>query len=139
MDAGKATWFLKIVIGIVLSVGLLISVLSFYILILSIYLLLQKNSTKLENLLLIGYSPARVARPYQLLTVILNLAVLLLGCVVVMSVRSLYLDTIMNLYPGAGGGSMILSQVAGCVIFVGVSVLNIVIIRRKINAIWLRK
>lgn len=116
MDAGKATWFLKIVIGIVLSVGLLISVLSFYILILSIYLLLQKNSTKLENLLLIGYSPARVARPYQLLTVILNLAVLLLGCVVVMSVRSLYLDTIMNLYPGAGGGSMILSQVAGCVI-----------------------
>ena len=122
-----------------LSVGLLISVLSFYILILSIYLLLQKNSTKLENLLLIGYSPARVARPYQLLTVILNLAVLLLGCVVVMSVRSLYLDTIMNLYPGAGGGSMILSQVAGCVIFVGVSVLNIVIIRRKINAIWLRK
>lgn len=101
--------------------------------------MLQKNSTKLENLLLIGYSPARVARPYQLLTVILNLAVLLLGCVVVMSVRSLYLDTIMNLYPGAGGGSMILSQVAGCVIFVGVSVLNIVIIRRKINAIWLRK
>ena len=56
-----------------------------------------------------------------------------------MSVRSLYLDTIMNLYPGAGGGSMILSLVAGCVIFVGVSVLNIVIIRRKINAIWLRK
>lgn len=103
LDAGKVTWFLKIVIGIVLSVGLLISVLSFYILILSIYLLLQKNSTKLENLLLIGYSPARVARPYQLLTVILNLAVLLLGCVVVMSVRSLYLDTIMNLYPGAGG------------------------------------
>lgn len=34
---------------------------------------------------------------------------------------------------------MILSLVAGCVIFVGVSVLNIVIIRRKINAIWLRK
>ena len=139
MDAGKATWFLKFVIGIVLSVGLLISVLSFYILILSIYLLLQKNSTKLENLLLIGYSPARVARPYQLLTVILNLAVLLLSCVVVMSVRSLYLDTIMNLYPGAGGGCMILSLVAGCIIFIGVSVLNIVIIRRKINAIWLRK
>lgn len=139
LDAGKATWLLKIVIGIVLSVGLLISVLSFYILILSIYLLLQKNSTRLENLLLIGYSPARVARPYQLLTVILNLAVLLLGCVVVMSVRSLYLDTIMNLYPGAGGGSMILSLVAGCIIFIGVSVLNIVIIRRKINAIWLRK
>lgn len=139
LDAGKASWFLKLVIGIVLSVGLLISVLSFYILILSIYLLLQKNSTKLENLLLIGYSPARVARPYQLLTIILNLVVLALGVVVVIAVRSLYLDTVMNLYPDAGSGSVLPSVVTGFIIFIGVSALNIVIIRRKINAIWLRK
>ena len=139
LDAGKASWFLKVVIGIVLSVGLLISVLSFYILILSIYLLLQKNSTKLENLLLIGYSPARVARPYQLLTIILNLVVLALGVVAVIAVRSLYLDTVMNLYPDAGNGSVLPSVVTGIIIFIGVSALNIVIIRRKINAIWLRK
>lgn len=139
LDAGKASWFLKVVIGIVLSVGLLISVLSFYILILSIYLLLQKNSTKLENLLLIGYSPARVARPYQLLTIILNLVVLVLGVVAVIAVRSLYLDTVMNLYPDAGSGSVLPSVVTGIIIFIGVSALNIVIIRRKINAIWLRK
>lgn len=139
LDAGKASWFLKVVIGIVLSVGLLISVLSFYILILSIYLLLQKNSTKLENLLLIGYSPARVARPYQLLTIILNLVVLALGVVAVIAVRSLYLDTVMNLYPDAGSGSVLPSVITGIIIFIGVSALNIVIIRRKINAIWLRK
>lgn len=139
LDAGKASWFLKVVIGIVLSVGLLISVLSFYILILSIYLLLQKNSTKLENLLLIGYSPARVARPYQLLTIILNLVVLALGVVAVIAVRSLYLDTVMNLYPDAGSGSVLPSVVTGIIIFIGVSALNIVIIRRKINTIWLRK
>lgn len=139
LDAGKASWFLKVVIGIVLSVGLLISVLSFYILILSIYLLLQKNSTKLENLLLIGYSPARVARPYQLLTIILNLVVLALGVVAVIAVRSLYLDTVMSLYPDAGSGSVLPSVVTGIIIFIGVSALNIVIIRRKINAIWLRK
>ena len=139
LDAGKASWFLKVVIGIVLSVGLLISVLSFYILILSIYLLLQKNSTKLENLLLIGYSPARVARPYQLLTIVLNLVVLALGIVAVMVVRSLYLDTVMNLYPDAGSGSVLPAVVTGVIIFIGVSALNILIIRRKINAIRLRK
>ena len=33
----------------------------------------RKNTTKLENLLLIGYSPARVARPYQILTLGLNI------------------------------------------------------------------
>ena len=49
LDAGKTTYFLKLIIGIVLAIGLFISVLSFYILMLSIYLLLQKNTTKLEN------------------------------------------------------------------------------------------
>ena len=62
-----------------MSVGLLISVLSFYILMLSIYLLVQKNTTKLENLLLIGYSPWRVGLPYQILTVGMNVLVLLLA------------------------------------------------------------
>ena len=59
LDAGKTTFFLKVVSGIVLAVGLLISALSFYILMLSIYLLVQKNADKLQNLLLIGYSPAK--------------------------------------------------------------------------------
>lgn len=139
LDAGKASWFLKVVTGIVLSVGVLISALSFYILILSIYLLLQKNATKLENLLLIGYSPARVARPYQLLTIMLNLLVLGLGVVIVMIVRTLYLDTVSSLYQDAGTGNLLPSFFTGVVIFVGISVLNIYIIRRKIDAIWMRK
>jgi hypothetical protein len=79
VDAGKTTWFLKMVVGIVLTVGLIISVLSFYLLMLSIYLLLQKNTKKLENLLMIGFSPAAVARPYQVLTVALNAAVAAMG------------------------------------------------------------
>ncbi|MEG2573918.1 MAG: ABC transporter permease, partial [Bacteroides sp.] len=81
LDAGKTTYFLKLIIGIVLGVGVFISILSFYILMLSIYLLLQKNTTKLENLLLIGYSPARVALPYQLLTLGLNALVLILSII----------------------------------------------------------
>ena len=69
LESGKTAWFLKVIVSIVLSVGLLISILSFYILMLSIYLLLQKNTVKLENLLLIGYSPSRVARPYQAMSI----------------------------------------------------------------------
>ena len=64
LDAGKTTHFLRLITGIVMGVGLFISILSFYILMLSIFLLLQKNTVKLENLLLIGYSPNRVALPY---------------------------------------------------------------------------
>lgn len=140
LDAGKTAWFLKIIVGIVLSVGLLISVLSFYILMLSIYLLLQKNTAKLENLLLIGYSPARVARPYQVLAVGLNLAVLGLGMLTVMLVRSQYLDFIGRIFPDVSGGETLLpALLAGGVLFLLVSVLNIWIVRRKVNAIWTRR
>lgn len=139
LEAGKTTWFLKVVVGVVLSVGLLISVLSFYILILSVYLLLQKNMRKLETLLLIGYSPVQVARPYQLLTIGLNLLVLLLGLGIVAGIRSVYLPIFSSLLTGGDGGSLLPALLAGAVVFVLVSVLNGVIIRRKIDGIWARK
>lgn len=139
LDAGKTTWFLKVIVGIVLSVGLLISVLSFYILMLSIYLLLQKNTTKLENLLLIGYSPAKVALPYQVLTLVLNAIVLLLSVGIVIYIRTGYIDMIENLFPQSEEGSMWPALVIGILLFIGVSLFNVLAIRRKIASIWMHK
>ncbi len=77
----------------VLSWGrIFISILSFYILMLSIFLLLQKNTVKLENLLLIGYTPKQIAFPYNILTVSLNLLVLTLSVGGVMAAQLLYRD-----------------------------------------------
>ena len=139
LDAGKTAWFLRVIIGVVLSVGLLISALSFYILILSVYLLLQKNMRKLETLLLIGYSPAQIARPYQILTIALNLLVLLLGVGIVACVRSWYVPVLSALFPEAGVAGLVPALVVGGVVFGFVSVLNVYIIRRKVNAVWFRK
>ena len=139
LDAGKTTWVLKVIIGIVLSVGLLISVLSFYILMLSIYLLLQKNTSKLENLLLIGYSPAKVALPYQMLTLALNAVVLFLSVGIVIYVRSNYMDMIGKLFPQLEEGNLGPALVIGVLLFVGVSLFNIVAVRRKVASIWMHK
>ena len=109
--------------------------LSFYILMLSIYLLLQKNTKKLETLLLVGYSPARVARPYQLLTVALNAVVLALGLLVVSLVRSAYLDVLGRMFPQMKGGSMAVAVTVGIVLFLIVSAINIAAVRKKINSI----
>ena len=139
MDAGKTTWFLKVIVGIVLSVGLLISVLSFYILMLSIYLLLQKNTSKLENLLLIGYSPAKVALPYQMLTLGLNAVVLFLSVGIVIYVRNSYMDMIEKLFPQLEEGNLGPAMVIGILLFVGVSLFNIIAVRRKVASIWMHK
>ena len=139
LDAGKTTWFLKVIVGIVLSVGLLISVLSFYILMLSIYLLLQKNTMKLENLLLIGYAPNRVAFPYQTLTIVLNAVVLVLSVGIVLYVRTLYLDLVEQMFPSLDAGSWWLMLAVGILLFLAVSCFNVLAIRNKIASIWMHK
>ena len=139
LDAGKTTWFLKVVVGIVLSVGLLISVLSFYILMLSIYLLLQKNTTKLENLLLIGYGPNRVALPYQAITIGLNAVVLVLSVGIVLYVRTLYLDVVEKMFPALEGSSFVLMIVVGILLFALVSFCNVVAVRKKVASIWMHQ
>ena len=139
LDAGKTTWFLKVIVGIVLSVGLLISALSFYILMLSIYLLLQKNTTKLENLLLIGYGPNRVAFPYQTLTIALNAIVLVLSVCIVLYERTLYLDLVEQMFPSLNAGSWWLMLVVGILLFLSVSCFNVLAIRKKIASIWMHQ
>ena len=139
LDAGKTTWFLKVVVGIVLAIGLIISLLSFYILMLSIYLLLQKNSTKLENLLLIGYGPNRVALPYQILTIVLNACVLVLAIGVVLYVRTLYMDVVVQMFPSLGEGNVWLMMLIGILLFLGVSFFNVVAVKKKVASIWMRK
>lgn len=136
LDAGKTTYFLRLITGIVLAIGLFISILSFYILMLSIFLLLQKNSVKLENLLLIGFSPSKVALPYHLLTIGLNLLVLLLALLGVAWIRTAYMNILQTLFPQPETGSLLPCILAGTVLFLAVSLLNILVIRKKIRDIW---
>ncbi len=105
LDAEKTTYFLRMMVSMVMIIGLVISVLSFYILMLSIYLLVQKNSSKLENLLLIGYSPGNVAKPYQVLTISLNIVVLVIAWIILFFLRGYYMDFIEALFPDIEEGT----------------------------------
>ena len=136
LDAGRMTFFLRLVAGIVMLVGLLISLLSFYILMLSIYLLVEKNTEKMRTLLLIGYSPARVALPYQLLTVGMNAVILLIAACVVCQLRTLYLQRLHVVFPQMTGGSILPAILLGILPFAIVSIVNVLIIRHRINQIW---
>lgn len=136
LDNGKAAWFLKIIVGIVLSVGLVISILSLYILMLSIFLLLQKNTYKLENLLLIGYSTRKVAFPYQAMTVLLNGLVLVLSTAIVLLVRHVYSNLMDEMGLPIDTGAPWLAIVAGIVLFLIVSAINTTLIYRKMKSLF---
>lgn len=139
LDASKQTFILRIIVAIVMAVGLVISILAFYILMLSVYLLVEKNSTKLENLLLIGYSPSRVSMPYQLLTIGLNLLVLVIAFVIMMAVRNVYLEMFESFFPDFEKPSVLPALLTGGALFIIVSIFNVIAIKSKVMSIWKRK
>lgn len=89
-SAGQASSFLRTLILIVMGVGVIITLLALGLMLLSINLLIQKNHTKIENLSLLGFSTGAIARPYQWLVVVLNVAILLVSLVLVNYFRGQY-------------------------------------------------
>lgn len=135
LDMEKTAYFLRITVSLVMTIGIIISTLSFYILMLSIYLLVEKNTKKLQNLLLIGYPTSRVALPYQSLTCILNFLVLIMAIAMVVLSRSYYMNIINSLYPDTSNGTLLYSIALGGILFMIVTTINIVTIRKKIKSL----
>lgn len=139
MNNEKTAYFLRMAVGIVMTVGLLISALSFYILLLSIFLLVQKNTRKLENLLLIGYSVRSVALPYQVLALVLNGVILLIAIIVVWVLREFYYEYLLTLQPALDKSFPVGMLALGVGISLLVSVVNSAIIHNRIKQIWYTK
>lgn len=129
----KAAHLLRLVAGITGAVGLLFSVMAFYVLLLSIFLLLQKNSRKLSNLLLLGYTPARVAVPYRLLTLGLNACVLALALAAVWLTRTAYLPELAAMQEGYRPAGMGATVLCGIGLALLLTLINGAAIRRKIG------
>ena len=135
LASSQSMYFLRLLSGVVLGIGLLISALSAYLLLLSIYLLLQKNSRQLENLLLLGYSQRQLVLPYILLTLVLNLLALLAALGLVLWVRGYYLEAASRLVPEELGASLLPTLLLGLGLLVGTTLVNAVAIGRKVRSL----
>ncbi|MCL2562229.1 MAG: ABC transporter permease [Rikenellaceae bacterium] len=137
--SGQLAFFMRMIAGVVAGVGLLVTALSLFIFMLSIFLLLQKNAQKLEDLLLAGYTPAQVARPYQLMSVGLNMLAAVCAIVAMLLARAVYMPMIGLLADGnsIGTGADVLSTIfAGLLAAIFVAMLNVLAIRRKVGGLW---
>lgn len=133
-NSRKTTYLVTIMTTIVAVIGLVISALAFLVLMLSIYLLLQKNSRRLRDLLILGYPPAQIAAPYIRLVVAINVAVLIIAIAATIIVRSLYMPLLTQI--GDAGGSVVGSIIVAMAIMTLITAVNIVAIRRRIRSLW---
>ena len=131
-DNGKAAYFLSVVTTVVIAVGAIISLLAFFILILSIYLLLQKNRRKLHDLMQLGYSPAQVSRHYMSIVVAINATVYILAALIVICATNWWSSTLSTL--GVQGTSPNPHPLIGLAIILLITAVNLLVIARKTRA-----
>lgn len=133
-DSGsQAAYFVKLVAGLVIGIGGLITLLSFFILLLSVALLMQKNRAKLHLLIMLGYDLRRVGRPYEMITLYVSLASYALAIVAMLIFRNLYISGLLGL-TGEDKAGVAVSLLCGGALVVLTLIVNIVSIRRKVRA-----
>lgn len=131
-DGGRAARMLRAVTGGTAAIGLLFSVMAFYVLILSIFLVLQKSRAKIADLLLLGYAPQQVARPYVRLAAGLNLAVVAVALLAVWGLRRLWLPLLASLQEGLQPPGMGMTLLWGALLWGVMSLLDVEAVRRTI-------
>ena len=131
-ESSKALFLLRVGVGVIIFIGVVFSILSLIILTLSIYLLLQKNIEKLENLRLIGYTTSAVARPYNTIAITLSVSIMVLSLWIISQLRLIYINYLAESTGREIHGTMALTIVCGLALMVGIIIFNIGIIRRKI-------
>ena len=133
-SGSSASFLLKVVIGVVLAVGAIITVLSIFILLLSISLILEKNRMTLHRLMMLGYDAGDVGRPYRLLVIWASVAAYLLALLGVLAMRGWYIDSIRGL--GGGDGPLWLVPAAGAVMALLSIGFNLIAVKRRVDAAW---
>ncbi len=130
-NQSRTAYFLSILSAVVISIGIVISALAFFILILSVMLLLQKNSSKIRNLLMLGYTVNSVSSYYIRLVAGINLLILLMASIVLLIARSLWAEPFETL--SLATTSPLIPISAGIVIMSLVTLANAMAIKRIVK------
>ena len=122
-SATSASFLLRVVVGIVLAIGVVITLLSFFILLLSSSLLMEKNRDKLHSLLMLGYDVRTVGAPYRRIVILASAGALVIatGCVFIL--RAFYLPALKSLE--AEPGSVWLMLGIGIALTVAIILFNL--------------
>ncbi len=125
-----ASYFLNVATGVVLAIGAVITILSLFVLLLSISLLMQKNRQKMHSLIMLGYELKEVGQPYRQLVVAVNAVAYLLAVGAMLTMRMLYIDAVRAM--GASETTVWMSLGVGAAITLAVVLFNIISINRKV-------
>lgn len=133
-SGSSAAFLLKVVTGIVMAIGALITLLSVLVLMLSISLLMEKNRMVIHRLLMLGAPLRKVGAPYCSMIIVSCVVAWLLALCALIALRSFYLSALEGL--GASAPGLLWAVIVGTVLTIVVMVVNLVAVDRKVKAAW---
>ena len=134
-EQGKLSYFLRLIITIVLIIGVLIMLPAIGLMLLSINLLVYKNRKTLGNLLLLGYRRKRLALPYCLLALLLNVTVGLISLFIAGYAQNIYAPKLATIGITALSGGFLTTATFAAIFVISVTALDILWIWQNINKI----
>ncbi|MDO4722780.1 hypothetical protein [Porphyromonas circumdentaria] len=129
----RVAYLFKIALSVIVFIGLLISFLAFFLLMLSIHLILVKNRERIQTLYLIGYTPKEVGRIYTIVIWGVNLLAWLIVVMAVWGVRAVYSSYWEALAISSFNG---VSLFIALLFVVTLSLLHRLFLRRKLISFW---
>lgn len=99
--------FIYGILFIVIGIGFVFSLLAFFMLVISILLLIEKNKEKIINLYSMGYSVSQIARTYQLMSVVIDVVVWLVAAIATVLVYPSLSELLSTLSPDFVPASLI--------------------------------
>lgn len=128
----KISRMLSIALAMVLVVGIIICSLAFYLLLMSVFILLQKNMYKIQTLLYIGYAPHQIVQPFVMLAVATNVFSALAAVVLTAYARGFYMPEFDELAESYSISFMYPALFAAVILCIAMIILNIIAVRRHI-------
>ena len=133
-SSGNISKFLGLVSSVVAANGVVISLLALFILILSIYLLLQKNRETIKKLMGLGYHPREVSWHCEVVVMAANSLITLVAIVITIRCRQSWHEQMQEL--GLGGASLFPMLAIALAYLLVATAFNVYVIRRNIRKIW---
>lgn len=134
-SGAQAAFLVRVIAGVALAVGIVITLLSFFILLLSVSLLMQKNRQKIHSLIMLGVDLKEISKVYVRIVSAVNLLACLLAVGGMLLLRFSYLPQLQGM--GGAPGSVWAAIAAGLLLTLLLTLFNILSIQRKVRQAFL--
>lgn len=134
-SGSQASFLVNVIAGVAMAVGIVITILSFFILLLSVSLIMQKNRQKIHSLIMLGVELGDISGVYVRIVAGVNLLAFLLAIAGMLIMRGSYLPSLQGM--GGAAGNVLPSLLIGLILTLSLIVFNVISIRRRVSRAFL--